>query len=231
VNLEGTYQFDAPRDLVWEMLQDPNVLMLTMPGCEELTRIGENQYKGRMQVRIGPVQGLFQGVVELSELDAPESYRLQVSGTGPAGFINGAGKVRLDEGDGSTTMQYEGTAEVGGRLVQVGQRLMESSARAITKQSLDNLAQQIAARSQPSGDAPDADATPPPAPTQSEFAQGVAREMFEDLVPSERRRQYAVTALGAVLTVAVLRVVAEWWAELLAQKIARELEDANSRAQ
>lgn len=226
MKLEGTYTFDAPRQLVWEMFFEPEVLAKTMPGCEKLDLVGENTFEGKMRVQVGPVQGMFQGTVELTDLQAPESYHMKVTGRGPAGFMNGEGDIRLEESDEGTVMHYEGDAQVGGRIAQVGQRLMDSSARAIVKQSLENLSKQVDARQNGSDQAgQNGEAQGPAAPTQTEFAVGVAREMVGEFVPPERQSQFlisAVTLLGAIL---LFRSFLDWWSDILARKIAQNLRE------
>jgi carbon monoxide dehydrogenase subunit G len=235
VKLEGSYTFDAPRDLVWEMFFDPEVLARTMPGCEKLDRIGDTSFEGRMRVQVGPVQGIFKGTVVLSDLQEPESYHMQVDGQGPSGFMKGEGDVQLEETDESTVMHYVGEAQVGGRIAQVGQRLMDSSARAIVKQSLDNLARQVDARQkraqngQPDGEEEEHEAVGnadvPAAPSQTEFALGVAREMASDIVPVEKQPQVVAGALAFLGLFLLVRLFLGWWSDLLARKIAENLTD------
>lgn len=231
MKLEGTYKFDASRQEVWEAFMDPEVLARTMPGCEKLERIGENEYKGRMRMRVGPVQGIFEGTVKLSELEEPESYTMEVSGRGPSGFMDGEGTVRLEETEDGCIMHYSGTAQVGGRLAQVGQRLMDSSARAITKQSLDNLAQQVAAREQASatnGESESSATAPPPAPgapSQTEFALGVAREMVSEYIPADQQERLLRGGAMILVSYLVLRILAGWWTDILARKIAIHLKE------
>ena len=162
MKIEGSYEFNAPRQLVWEMLLDPNVLGRSMPGCQALEQVGVDKYKGVVTIQVGPVQGVFQGAVRLSDLQELESYRIQVNGRGPAGMIDGLCAVRLEENGSSTIMHYTGDANISGRIASVGQRVMDSSARAITKQSLINLDGQIQARLAPVSAPPAEIAAPEP---------------------------------------------------------------------
>ncbi|MCB0195955.1 MAG: carbon monoxide dehydrogenase subunit G [Anaerolineae bacterium] len=202
MDLEGTYTFDALRDKVWEALMDPNVLVNIMPGCEKLEEVGENEYETMLKIKVGPVQGKFKGNIELLDINAPDSYRMKVDGKGPSGFMKGDGQVRLESQGDATLMHYTGTAQVGGRIASVGQRLLDSSAKAITKQSLDGLNQQIMARQQPpaapapqnghSNGAATSVAAPVmvekvSAPSEMEFALGVAKNMLDDAIPAEQR--------------------------------------------
>jgi carbon monoxide dehydrogenase subunit G len=180
MKVAGEHPFDAPPEEVWEALLDPEVLAAIMPGCKKLELTGENTYEGALDIKVGPVQGLFQGKVQLDEIDPPSSYTMQLNGQGAPGFVRATAKVSIS-GDGEgTTLSYDGDAQVGGRIASVGQRLLDSSAKAIIKQSLDGLGAQIAARGAAAEGEP---VTPAEAPTQAEFAREVAKEVAKDLVP------------------------------------------------
>ena len=207
MRIEGTYRLEHPRQAVWAALMDPGVLAGTLPGCERLERVGEDTFEGRLRVSIGPVRGDFQGRLTMSETAAPESYRMQLDGRGPNGFMTGAGTVRLEEADGgeATAVHYDLEAQVGGKIAGLGQRLLESSGKAVAQQGLEGLERQLAAlhgapgagsASSPPLSSRSSSATTrasfprPPAspPSQIEFAVGVARQVLRDLVPPESRR-------------------------------------------
>lgn len=140
MELNGDYTFDAPQHLVWEALNDPNVLGSVMPGSEGFEEIGENEYAGKLKVRVGPVQGNFEATITLTEINEPDSYTLSVDGKGAAGNVSATGGMNLKpEGDDKTYMEYAGTAQITGRIASVGQRLMDSTARSIVRQSLTAL--------------------------------------------------------------------------------------------
>ncbi len=229
MKLEGTYTFDAPRDVVWQMLLDPTVLAKILPGCERLEQSGENGYKGILKIRVGPVQGTFQGLVKLLNINEPESYRIEIDGKGAPGFVKGAGEVRLESQGATTVIHYTGQGQVGGRIASVGQRLLDSSAKALTRQSLDSLNKQIQARQQATAAGePGKDSDPtvpvppsPPveAPSETEFALGVAKEMLDDLLPAERRMPLLAAALGALALIVALN----WWSNVIARKVADEI--------
>ena len=238
MNLEGNYTFaNAPRTLVWDMFLDPVILAAIMPGCERLERVGENVFEGEMKLKVGPVQGVFQGVVELSHLNAPEIYHMKIKGKGPQGIVDGSGEVRLEETDAGTVMFYNGVAQVSGRIASVGQRLMDSSARAITRQSLQNLDAQVQARLQPQpaepqvetiGPAPAAPpplpaAAPLPPPSQRAFALGVAREVAQDLLPEDKSQRILFGLVGLAGVHLVFNLVVNWWARKLARRIVEEM--------
>ena len=202
MKVDGEYVFDGSRDVVWNALLDPVVLASVLPGCEKLELVGDNEYEGALKIKVGPVQGQFQGRVKLEDIRAPDSYTMQVDGRGAPGFVKATGHLALTpEGD-VTRVSYKGDAQVGGRLASVGQRLVESSAKAIIRQSLDGLNDAVRARSTAPARNDGANSTmhtPPPAPppSQTQFAASVAREVAKDLIPPPLR--YALFAAVIVI--------------------------------
>ncbi|MBX3012703.1 MAG: carbon monoxide dehydrogenase subunit G [Caldilineaceae bacterium] len=146
MQIQGTHTFKAPRQIVWDALQDPTLLSMALPGGEQLEKLNENEYKAAMHVRVGPVQGKFEGKIELTDINEPESYRMKVSGQGAPGFVNGEGNVRLEANEGETVMHYTGDVQVGGKIAGVGQRLIDSTAKSIIRQGLAALDGQIQVR-------------------------------------------------------------------------------------
>lgn len=187
MKLEGSYTFAAHRDEVWEAMLDPEVLSRALPGCEALERIGDNEYKATLNVRVGPVQGRFSGTVSLSNLNPPASFSMTVNGQGPPGFVNGKGDIMLEEQDGSTVLTYAGDAQIGGRIASVGQRLLDSTAKSLTRQGLQSIDAQLMARRQAAQGDGDEPASQPVTPTQTQVAVSVAKDVVSDLIPPERR--------------------------------------------
>lgn len=180
MKLAGDYTFDAPRDQVWDALFDPEILASVMPGCKKLEMVGEQEYKGVLEIKVGPVQGRFDGKIRLHDIREPDSYQMEIDGRGAPGFVKAEAMVRLEEHEGGTKLIYDSDATVGGRVATVGQRLLDSSAKAITKQSLEGLSKVIEGRSStPEGQEP----VKIEGPSQSEFARNVAKEVAKDLVP------------------------------------------------
>jgi carbon monoxide dehydrogenase subunit G len=213
MKLEGSYTFEAPRDLVWDALQDPVLLAAIMPGCEGLEPLGDDKYKTTLKIQVGPVQGVFEGDIALHDINKPDSYKMDVNGKGVPGFIKAVGSVRLEPQGETTIMHYEGEAHVGGKIASVGQRLLESSAKALTKQSLDGIAEQIKARmeAQKGQVAAQASAGLAPVPaskqtTQTQFVLGVTRHFLADAIPPERR-PLAVGGGVAILALIVYVIV------------------------
>lgn len=207
MELAGEYTFDAPPEAVWDAIMDPEVLRNILPGCESLEQVSANEYNGTLNVRVGPVQGTFAGKVVLSDLQKPERFHLEIDGQGAAGFVRGGGDARLELRDGKTVLFYEGKADVGGRIASVGQRLLDASARSLTRQSLESLDRLIQIRLQPPPPVEEG-AAPPPSPemappSEVEVALGVAKDVFAEYVPA-RYRPYVV---GAAAGLAVLFLV------------------------
>lgn len=144
MKIAGEYTFDGPQERVWEILRDPDTLAKALPGTKRLELVGENEYDGEMQVRIGPVAGTFGGKLTVSNEVPPQSLTLTVEGKGKVGFLKGSGDVELiDQGDNKTLMTYEGEVQIGGRVASVGQRLFDSVSKSMIKQGLDQLNQSL----------------------------------------------------------------------------------------
>jgi len=202
VKLQGQHTYVAPRAVVWRALLDPAILARTLPGCNELRGDGPTRFLGTLDVRVGPIQGAFAGTVELSDLVPEERFHIAIRGTGAPGFVDGSGEVRLASADGTTVVHYDLDVQVGGRVASVGQRLLDSTARAITRQALDGLGRQLEALAA-APTAPAADREPPAAPTPLQFAGGVARDVAADLV-GPRTSRVVVLALAALAVIVSL---------------------------
>lgn len=136
MKITGSYDIDADRETVWKALNDPDVLKDCIPGCDSLEQTGENELTAAVTAKVGPVKAKFQGSVELKDLNPPESYRIEGSGKGgAAGFAKGGANVSLEEkDDGGTVLTYEADAQVGGKLAQVGGRLIDGTAKKMADQ-------------------------------------------------------------------------------------------------
>lgn len=208
MKLQGEHTFQASREVVWKAINDPQILARTLPGCERLEEAGENRFEGALNIRVGPVQGQFQGIVQLLDLEEPKGYLLDINGKGVPGFVQGKGSVRLEAVGGITVLHYDLDAQVGGRIAGVGQRLLDSSARVITRQALEGLAAQIDAleggQAATAGSEAPAGAAPS-APSQAEFAAKFARGMFQELVP--QRYRPLVVGGGLLLLLVILFLI------------------------
>jgi len=181
VKLEGEYIFDGPREEVWAIVRDPEVLATALPGTQSLDRISDTEYAGAMNVRIGPVTGAFAGRIFLSDEVPPESLTLSVDGKGAPGFANGTGHVQLfEQEDGKTLMRYEGEVQIGGKLASVGQRLIDTASRSMIRQGLESLNNALKARSEAKAQGKEVAYR---APTEAEFATAVAKDMAREALP------------------------------------------------
>jgi carbon monoxide dehydrogenase subunit G len=227
MKIEGTHTFTAPRETVWPLLLNPEILASVLPGCEELEQVGDHEYKGVLKIRIGPVQGRFNGVVTLTEINAPEGFHLTVNGKGAPGFVKGHGRLELAADNGTTVLEYEGDAHVGGRIASVGQRLLDTSARAIVRQSLEGLDLQVQAQTRPAAAAESGTTAAAPrlsAPTQTQFATGVVKNMLEELVPVEKRDEYLSRLLLLAGVVLVLSLIDRWRINRIARRVASAIQ-------
>ncbi|HEX8991451.1 MAG TPA: carbon monoxide dehydrogenase subunit G [Anaerolineales bacterium] len=140
MKIEGEYVFDGPREEVWKMLRDPDVLVTVLPGTKNLKQTSANEYEGELQIQVGPIMGSFGGRLTISNEQPPESLTLTVEGTGKIGFAKGAGDVTLlSRGDVTTWMGYTGDIQIGGRVASVGQRLLDVVSKKMIGQGLDKL--------------------------------------------------------------------------------------------
>jgi carbon monoxide dehydrogenase subunit G len=148
MDLTGEYRIEAPRAVVWGALNDPEVLRACIPGCEELNKTSDTEFVARVVVKIGPVKASFGGKVTLSDLDPPNGYTITGEGQGGvAGFAKGGAKVHLDpvEGGAATVLHYTVDAQIGGKLAQIGSRLVEGSARKLADEFFADFAARVTA--------------------------------------------------------------------------------------
>ena len=193
MKLAGDYKFEAPVADVWSALLDPVVLAAVMPGCEKLDLV-DGAYVGDLNIKVGPVQGKFHGKVNLSDVQEEEGYTMKVDGRGAPGFVKATATVKLTpEGD-QTRMEYDADAQVGGRIASVGQRLIDASAKAIIKESLEGLNANVKARASVA-EGEEAEVIQA---SQAEFATKVAKEVAKDLIPPPVRTALIVLALVGV---------------------------------
>ena len=184
MKIGGEYIFNGPREDVWEIIRDPEVLATALPGTKSLDKVGENEYAGEMNVRVGPVAGLFSGRLVVSNEVPPESCTLTVDGRGSPGFINGTGNVVLsDKGDETTLMTYDGDVQIGGRLASVGQRLLDTASKSMIRQGLEALDMALQARVAAKAEGKEVEYTPP---TESQFMTAVAKDMAGEIFTTSR---------------------------------------------
>jgi carbon monoxide dehydrogenase subunit G len=168
MDMTGEYRIPASRERVWTALNDPETQRASLPGCESLERVADDAFAATVVAKVGPVRAKFQGQVILSELNPPESYKIAGEGKGgAAGFAKGGASVKLvEESPEMTVLSYTASADVGGKLAQLGSRLIDATAKKMADQFFENLRQQVTGPSEPEArpePAAEPEATPLPA--------------------------------------------------------------------
>jgi carbon monoxide dehydrogenase subunit G len=148
MDMTGERRIPAPRQIVWEALNDPEVLKVSIPGCESLEKLADDQMKATAAVKVGPISARFTGKVQLTEIDAPNGYRISGEGQGGvAGFAKGGANVALADDGADTLLSYQVNAQVGGKLAQLGGRLIDATAKQMADAFFDRFSKQVLAMS------------------------------------------------------------------------------------
>jgi carbon monoxide dehydrogenase subunit G len=141
VKISGSYALPLSQERAYQIMQDPKVLAQAIPGCEELEKTGENEYRMKMKMVLASLSGVFEGRVKITDQIPPSSFRLIVEGSGRPGFVKGDGLLKLSAADTSTEVSYEGDAQVGGTIAAVGQRLLDGTAKIMIRRFFEKLAE------------------------------------------------------------------------------------------
>lgn len=170
MELTGEQTIPAPRERVWQALNDPEILKRCIPGCQEIQKISDTELTAKVGLAVGPVKATFNGRVTLSDLDPPNGYKITGEGQGGvAGFGRGSAEVRLAEDPAGTRLTYKADAAVGGKLAQIGSRLVEATARKLSDEFFSRFAAEFPPPAAPEPAAAPAaaqpEATPQPAAT------------------------------------------------------------------
>ena len=146
MTMSGEYQIAAPREVVWQKLNDTETLKACIPGCESLEKLSDTEFQAVAVNRIGPVKAKFKGKVKLTDLDPPNGYKISGEGDGGiAGFAKGGATVGLTEKDGGTLLTYNVEAQIGGKLAQIGQRLVNGAAKKLADEFFQKFSAAAAA--------------------------------------------------------------------------------------
>ena len=210
MEMTGERRIGAPRERVWEALNDPAVLQAAIPGCESVERIGDDQFQAKVSMKLGPMSAKFGGKVQLSNILPPVSYTISGEGQGGAmGFAKGGADVALEElGPSDTLLKYNVKAQVGGKMAQLGARLIDSTAKSMADQFFSNFAAQLqppepevpAAPPFAEQVAPVASAyQPPAAPTQPSMLARLLSQDFMGFPPQVWIGGGAMVAVLAIL--------------------------------
>ncbi|HEX2942317.1 MAG TPA: carbon monoxide dehydrogenase subunit G [Rhodopila sp.] len=166
MDMTGERRIPAPRQTVWDALNNPEVLKASIPGCESLEKTEDDKMQATAAVKVGPISARFNGKVQLSDIDPPNSYTISGEGQGGvAGFAKGGAKVVLTDEGPVTLLTYQVNAQVGGKLAQLGGRLIDATAKQMADAFFDRFGKQVEAMS--------------PAPVQSQAEMAAAETMAE----------------------------------------------------
>lgn len=148
MDMQGSERIEAPVDTVWLALNDPEILKKAIPGCESLEKTSDSTMAAKVVLKIGPIKAKFEGAVELQNLNPPNSYTISGEGKGGlAGFAKGGADVTLTaDGEGATLLSYTVKAEVGGKIAQLGSRLIESTSKKLAGEFFSNFSAAVTAR-------------------------------------------------------------------------------------
>jgi uncharacterized protein len=174
MDMTGEYRLAAPRPKVWAALNDPEILRQSIPGCDEIVKLSDTEMTAKASIKVGPVSAKFGGKVTLSDLDPPNGYKISGEGNGgAAGFAKGGATVKLTDDGTGTLLSYTVDAQVGGKLAQIGSRLIDATAR---KMAGDFFSRFAAIVDQPAAEpAAPAPATPAPSAAVPEPATAGAK--------------------------------------------------------
>lgn len=172
MELTGEQIIPAPRDRVWAALNDPEILKRCIPGCQEIEKISDTELTAKVGLAVGPVKATFNGRVTLTDIDPPNGYKISGEGQGGvAGFGKGSAIVKLSDDPAGTKLNYNADAAVGGKLAQIGSRLVEATARKLADEFFSRFAKEFPAEAPPAVAPQD---TTPEAPLASAPAQAAA---------------------------------------------------------
>jgi len=197
MDMTGERRIPAPRARVWEALNNPDVLKSSIPGCESMEKLSDNELKATAAVKIGPIAARFTGKVQLLDLDPPNSYRIEGEGQGGvAGFAKGGAVVRLVDDGAGTLLSYDVKAQVGGKIAQLGARLIDATAKQMADAFFNNFSAAVVAAEPAAPDAPPAAAPVP--------VQGIS---LLDMIPAEPFGLPIVAWIGMVLFAPILLLI------------------------
>lgn len=224
MDLTGETIIAAPRVRVWQALNDPDILKQAIPGCESVDKQSDTEFAAKVTAKIGPVKASFTGQVTLLDLDPPNGYRIQGEGKGgPAGFAKGGATVRLEDAPGGTKLLYTVDAQIGGKLAQIGSRLIDGAAKSLAGEFFQKFNELVSAdtsvadaeeATEAAADAAtEEDLPPPPAETASPATADEAKAMDEaaEIVDEEVKALAPwlwITGLLLILAALLVAVVA-----------------------
>ena len=199
MEMTGEYKIPAPREAVWQALNDPDVLKQCIPGCDEIEKTSDTEFAAKVTAKVGPVKAKFNGAVTLSDIDPPNGYTISGEGTGgAAGFAKGGAEVKLQEDGADTLLSYSVNATVGGKLAQIGSRLIDSTAKKMANEFFGKFAEVVGGPAEPEAETPSE--TPP-----AESAPTAAAPTVD--AAEEKKGLSPMVWVGAVI---VVLLIAMW---------------------
>ena len=203
MEMTGEYRISAPREKVWEALNDPEVLAKCIPGCQELNKDSDTELSATVKSKVGPVSATFKGNVNLTDIDPPNGYKISGEGTGGvAGFAKGGADVKLAEDGGETVLTYVANAQVGGKLAQIGSRLIDSTAKKMANEFFGKFAEEVGGG--------DSETEPEDAPAAQETTSGPSSAEPAPAAPTSEAGGGISPAIwvGGLITVVVIVLLA-----------------------
>ena len=187
MKLSGSYQINLEKQKVWEALNNPEILKQSIPGCEDFKKNSATEFTATATNKIGPFNATFTGDIQLKDINAPNSYTIEGSGNSPVGFANGVAKVKLEDSEGGTKLIYEVEANVGGKIAQVGSRLIDMTAKKMADIFFGKFSELVS-------------------PKEISSSESLIEEKggLEDLAKPKKQNQKILIFAGATLIVAIL---------------------------
>ena len=152
MKLTGSYKINLEKQKVWEALNDPEILKQAIPGCEEFNKKSDTEFSAKATNKIGPFNATFSGDIELKDLNPPNSYKILGSGNSLVGFASGEAEVKLEDTDTGTNLIYSVEAQVGGKIAQVGSRLIDMTAKKMADIFFGKFSELISSEDSPSSE-------------------------------------------------------------------------------
>jgi carbon monoxide dehydrogenase subunit G len=207
MKMQGERLIQAPQQDVWMALNDPLVLKQCIPGCEEMKKVSDNDFSATVKAKVGPVSLTMTGDVHLSDLNPPVSYRITGQGKGgAAGFARGAADIRLEDKGGATLIAYDVDAQVGGKLAQIGNRLIDSTARKMADDFFSRFVAIVESGEKAKAELPP-DGSAPVAPAAAERGERARQDTGVDELSDIPTNQSGHLVLWLILAAVALAII------------------------
>jgi len=199
MDMTGERRIPAPRQKVWDALNDTEVLRSCIPGCETLERTSENAMKATAAIKIGPISARFSGNIALSDIDAPNSYRISGEGQGGvAGFAKGGANVRLADDGPFTVLSYDVKAQVGGKIAQLGARLIDATSKQMADMFFDRFTSEVSGPQEIAAQGPIAGPAAAAASATGTADEGTPTPMPQAAAPARAKAPVALSLLSMI---------------------------------